>query len=324
MTTIASLPPLSGSTWAPRPHPDAAAAGAVGVGDPLTAHDPAAGEVGAFDVLHQALEVDLRVVDVGGDRGGDLAQVVRRDVRRHPHGDPGGAVDQQVREPRRQHQRLLRRLVVVGPEVDRVGVDVTQQLGGQAPEAGLGVVADKAVGEERVVFAVDPDRVDGLHAGVDHRLHLGVEVVPGHERRDDVAHLLRLDPLHDRVAALLPALDPIDVVAPQPGAAFVETGFAADVIDHERHVVPAQSAAALGDLRQSRLQLRLLGADEADVPLEAAGLTAVADDDLELALFIAADPRHNARLEKKQLHVAGELLAVGGVGNLNRFPGQER
>ena len=65
VTTIASLPPFSGSTWAPGADLDRAAAGGVGVADPLAAHDPAAREVGALDVLHQARQVDLRVVDVG-------------------------------------------------------------------------------------------------------------------------------------------------------------------------------------------------------------------------------------------------------------------
>ena len=88
---IASLPPLIGSTWALRPHPDRAAAGGVGVADPVEAHDgAAAGEVRALDVLHQTLQVDLRVLDEGVDGAGHLAQVVGRDVRRHPDSDAGG------------------------------------------------------------------------------------------------------------------------------------------------------------------------------------------------------------------------------------------
>ena len=119
---------------------DPAAAGGVGVADALAAEDRAGGrEVGALDVLHQALDVDRRVVDVG-DRGGDhLAQVVRRDVGRHADGDARAAVDEQVGEARRQHDRLLARAVVGGDEVDRLGVDVAQHLGGQAVQARLGV-----------------------------------------------------------------------------------------------------------------------------------------------------------------------------------------
>jgi hypothetical protein len=63
-----------------------------------------------------------------------LAEVVGRDVRGHADGDPGRAVDQQVRVPGRQDQRLLARLVVVRPEVDGVLVEVAEHLRGQAVE----------------------------------------------------------------------------------------------------------------------------------------------------------------------------------------------
>ena len=53
----------------------------------------------------------------------DLAQVVRRDVRGHADGDAGRAVDQQVGDARRQHDRLGARVVVVRDEVDGVAVD---------------------------------------------------------------------------------------------------------------------------------------------------------------------------------------------------------
>ena len=100
----------------------------------------------------------VRVVDVGDDRVDRLAQVVRRDVGRHPDRDAGGAVHEQVREARRQDQRLLPRLVVVGREVDGVRVDVAQHLGRELREARLGVahrgrrvVVDRA----EVALAVD-------------------------------------------------------------------------------------------------------------------------------------------------------------------------
>ncbi len=171
---------------------DAAAAGLVGVADPLAAHDPAAGEVGTFDVLHQPGHVDRRVVDVGGDRAGDLAQVVRRDVGRHPDGDAGGAVDQQVREAGRQDQRLLGRFVVVGAEVDGVGVDVAQQLGREAGQPRLGVphrrrrvVVDRA----EVALSVDQRVAQGEvlrhpHQRVVDR-RVAVRVVLAHHLADD-------------------------------------------------------------------------------------------------------------------------------------------
>ena len=114
--------------------------GLVGVADPTVPDDhPAGREVRPLEVAHEPLDVDRGVVDVGDDRIGRLAQVVRRDVRGHADGDAGGAVDKQVGEARGEDERLLARLVVVRPEVDCVGVDVAQHLGGEPRETGLGV-----------------------------------------------------------------------------------------------------------------------------------------------------------------------------------------
>ena len=55
-------------------------------------------EIGSLDVLHQAGEVDVRIVDHRADAVDDLAEVVRGEVRRHADGDAGAAVDQEVRE----------------------------------------------------------------------------------------------------------------------------------------------------------------------------------------------------------------------------------
>ena len=68
VTMIASLPCAIGSTCARAAHAHTAAAGLVGVADPLAAEDDAAGrEVGALDVLHQPSTSIVRVVDVGDD-----------------------------------------------------------------------------------------------------------------------------------------------------------------------------------------------------------------------------------------------------------------
>ncbi len=142
-----------------RLHAHPAAAGLVGVADAGAAEDdPAGGEVGALDVAHQALDLDLGIVDVG-DRGVDhLAQVVRRDVGGHADRDARGAVDEQVGEARGQHQRFALGAVVVGHEVDGVHVEVAQHLGGDAGQAGLGVAhrgGGVVVDRAEVALAVD-------------------------------------------------------------------------------------------------------------------------------------------------------------------------
>ena len=121
----------------PRAHDHLAAARLVRLADPFGAEDVAAGrEIGPLDVLPQGGEIHLGVVDQRDEPAHDLAQVVGRDVGRHPDRDPAGAVDEQVRNPRRQDGRLLQPVVVVGDVVDRVLVDVGQHLGrDRAPSA---------------------------------------------------------------------------------------------------------------------------------------------------------------------------------------------
>ena len=99
----------------------------------------AGGEVGAGDELHDLVELDRRVVDIGDQGVADLAEVVGRDRGRHADGDAAGAVDQQVGELAGQDPRLLVLLVVVGLEVDGVELDVLEHLGGDRAELGLGV-----------------------------------------------------------------------------------------------------------------------------------------------------------------------------------------
>ena len=64
---------------------------------------------------------------------------MRRDVGGHAHGDAGGAIDQQVREARRQDRGFLVLAVVVVLEVDRFLVDVPDHLHGQLRHFGFGV-----------------------------------------------------------------------------------------------------------------------------------------------------------------------------------------
>ena len=122
----------------------------------------------------------------------DLAQVVRRDLGGEADRDAVAAVDEQIREARRQHRRLLRPAVVVRHEVDGVLVDVPQQLGREAAEAGLGVphrrrgiVVDRA----EVALTVDEQVTQGEvlrhpdQGVVDRRV--AVRVVFAHHLADD-------------------------------------------------------------------------------------------------------------------------------------------
>ncbi|RPK39095.1 hypothetical protein EES40_24595 [Streptomyces sp. ADI93-02] len=127
-----------------RAHRDGAAPGAVRLLDALTAHDQGAGrEVRALDPLDEGVQEllvrGLRVLQVPLGAGGDLTQVVRRDVGRHTDRDARGTVHQEVREARRQDRRLLVAAVVVVLEVDGLLVDVPDHLHGQRHHLALGV-----------------------------------------------------------------------------------------------------------------------------------------------------------------------------------------
>ncbi len=210
---------------------------------------PAAREVGALDVLHQPGEVDLGVLDVGLDGAHHLAQVVGRDVGRHPDRDPGGPVDEQVRKPGRQHDRLLLRLVVVGAEVDGVGFDVAQHLGRQPREARLGVshrgwrvVVDRAevplpvderVAQREVLRHAGQGVVDG---GV------AVRVVLTHHLADDEGRLavrpggLQRQVVHRVEHAAVDRLQPVAHVGQRPAH------------DHAHRVIQVRGAHLLGEL----------------------------------------------------------------------------
>ena len=98
---------------------------------------PPVGKSGPGTISISSAIVERRVVDQRDGGVDHLAEVVRRDVGRHADGDAAGAVDQQVREARRQHHRLLLGAVVVVAEIDRILVDVLGQrvgdLGAAAP-----------------------------------------------------------------------------------------------------------------------------------------------------------------------------------------------
>ena len=89
-------------------HFDDTAAGRIRLADLLGAEDEARGrEIGAFDDAHEFLDGGLGIVDEHQRAVDDLDHVVRRDVGRHADGDARGAVDEELRELRREHGRLL-------------------------------------------------------------------------------------------------------------------------------------------------------------------------------------------------------------------------
>ena len=112
-------------------HLDASTTGAIGVFDALAPKNQATGwKVGAFHKLHQVFGSCLGIVDQVQCGVDDLAQIVWGDARGHSHRNALAAIDQQVGESCRQHNGFFGGAVVGGNEINRVFVNVSQQLHG--------------------------------------------------------------------------------------------------------------------------------------------------------------------------------------------------
>ena len=121
-------------------HFHAAASGLEILSDARQTADGAAGrKIRPLHVLHQPIDRDLRIVDLGTDAIDDFAQIVRRHICCHADGDAGAAIDQKIRKCRRKNRRLGPGLVVVRDEIDRVLVHVGHERRTEMRHARLGV-----------------------------------------------------------------------------------------------------------------------------------------------------------------------------------------
>ena len=190
----------------------------------LAADRRARREVGALDEPHELVDgAGVAVLDVEVDAVAELAQVVRRDVRRHAHGDAGRAVQEEVRQLRGEDGRLLERLVVVGHHVDRVLLQVVQELAGRLLHAHLRVAhrgGRVAVDRAEVAVAVDEREAQGEVLGeADDRVvdgRVAVRVVFTDDVADDARGLdvLRVPAATDLVhREQAPAVDGLQAVA---------------------------------------------------------------------------------------------------------------
>ncbi len=271
-----------------RAHLDGATTGRVGVVDPAAAEDQGAGrEVGALHELHEVGDGRVGVLEQVLHRVDHLPEVVRRDVRRHTDGDPASSVDQEVGKSRGEHDRLDGVAVVGGREVDRVLVDLTQQLHRERCQPRLGVVVDEAGGEEGVVIGIDPDREHGLHAGTGHRLDGGEVPAARDEWGDDLLHLRRRDVAQDLVSSTFPVGGAVEAVLLEPllvDAPRIALG--PHVVGEERDAVDVVGRQDRGQGVEDLLELLLLGTPEPDATREEVGVATVADHQLDLTVGV--------------------------------------
>ena len=150
-------------------HDHAAAARAVALMDVGDAEDATCRKIGsghqANEVLDRALGI-AELVQAGVDR---LAEIVRRDVRGHAHGDAGGAVDEKLRQTGRQDDGLPFGVVEVRNEVDRVLVDVGEHFTGDLLKAHFRVThGGGAVAVDRAEVALTEDERIAQREGLGH------------------------------------------------------------------------------------------------------------------------------------------------------------
>ena len=240
----------------------AAASGFVAFTDTAQADDGAAGgEVGPRDEPHDRVQISVRVGQQVTQGVDDLDQVVRRDVRGHPHRDAGRAVHQQVREGCRHHGRLGFVAVVVRPEVDGIELQALGHREGDRRHPGLGVAHGGRTGVEGAEIAVRVDhrqshrpRLAHPDQGVVDR-GVAVRVVLAHHLADD-AGALHMGPVgaqshlvHRVEDAPLDRLQSVPGVGQRPG------------VDHRVGVLQERRLHLVGDVDVDDMFLELVIVD---------------------------------------------------------------
>ena len=235
-------------------HEEAATSGAVGLGDVGAAEEGSSGgEVGAEDVLEGEFEVGFGLAGLLRERM--AMQALITSVRlcggmlvAMPTAMPDDPVDDEVGDAGGEDGGLEGGFVVVGGEVDGVGVDVREHLAGDAGEAGFGVPHGSrriAVDGAEVSLAVDHEVAEGEGLGeADHGVVDGgvaVGMVVSHDVADDLgglgvllveleAHLLHA--VEDAAVDGLEAVANVGEGAPDDdGHGVVEVGAAHLVLD---------------------------------------------------------------------------------------------
>ena len=115
-------------------------------------------EIRAGNELHHFFQRGVGLFDQQDGGIDDFAQVVRRNVGGHADGDTAGAVDEEIRNPRGQNDRLFARLVEVRDEIDGFFFEVGENFFGDFRQARFGVPHGRrgiAVDGAEVSLAVD-------------------------------------------------------------------------------------------------------------------------------------------------------------------------
>ncbi len=141
-------------------HGDRTASALICGADSFDAQQDAAGrKVGPAHDIANRIVVRFRIFDELDDRVADFGDVVRWNVGRHADRDAARAVDEELRQARRKHDRLGPLAVEVRDEIDRLFVDVDQHLHGDPRQARLGIpIGCRRIPVDRAEVAVRIDQ----------------------------------------------------------------------------------------------------------------------------------------------------------------------
>ena len=93
-----------------------------------TINSTACREVRSFYILHQSLNVNLRIVDICHTTINHFAEVMRRHIRSHTYGNTTCTIHEQVGEAARQNGWFAKRVVEVQLHIHRILLDIAQHL----------------------------------------------------------------------------------------------------------------------------------------------------------------------------------------------------
>ena len=104
---------------------DLTGSGPVDFGQLILIDDNAARrEIRSLHDVHQLFIRKVLIPDQSDGRVDDLTEIVRRNACRHADGDAFRAVHEQIRNPRRQHDGFLLRLIEVRDKVHDIPVEI--------------------------------------------------------------------------------------------------------------------------------------------------------------------------------------------------------
>ena len=121
-------------------HHDSAAASLVGLLHSGESVDiGACWEIGSLDVLHESVDVDVGIVDIGAASVNHLAKVVCRNVCSHTHGNTVATIHKEVWNLCRHNRRLKESVVEVGVHVYSILFEVVHDVLAHLRESALGI-----------------------------------------------------------------------------------------------------------------------------------------------------------------------------------------